>query len=358
MRNLLAAAVGTAAGQGLGSAPVALAQTPALITSTFFQPDNTVFGGWSEGDWDNYFKQYKALGFERVFTQWTSSNGKRFTGLNQLIKGAKKADIKIVVGLAYAVPCPKDKDTACPYDANIAKLRKYLNSTYLELVDLVDNYIPRDLQKNSSFDGWYLAEEVDGITLANTDRSEYGPRTVKQDRAEEWQKYFKNCLEYLNGKRSGNEVLRVYTSAYFGDKPHIKSSEFASFWQKVRSQIPDKIDFTVLLQDERGTGKLCFHELKAYIETLKSGPPQNQCKFGLIVELFDENTACDAPTTMAKLKPQIDMVRDLKQQTGSFIREISSFSASHDIFNARIAGMAREKTELGKAYSRYLGITA
>jgi hypothetical protein len=247
--------------------------SPYALQGTFIQLLSS-HNDWTEKEWRELFVYFETLKLSQIIIQWSVLDDMAFYSskihshateppLKTILKLADEYQIKVFIGLAYDTKY-WDKIQNKPH-----ALKSYFNHFY-KRSSLVATEITPHAIKHSSFQGWYISEEIDDLNW----RSVKSQQTLFH--------YLNQLTQHLNFLTPNKKVaLSGFSNAALSPK------DFQSFWQALLTSA--NIDI-VLFQDGIGVNKLQLDNLPSYFNAMQHATEKTETELQAIVETFTQTS--------------------------------------------------------------------
>ena len=269
------------------------------IHSLFYQPlleDNI--------NWEVTFQKLHQVDIKKVILQWSKFGVVDFVKddkwLKEILSSAQKYNIKVIVGL-YG-----DNNYFKVLENRNTDIKLYLSSLYKKNIKQAEKIYT--IAKNySSFDGYYIYDEVDDRNFIEIER----------------QKYLKEYLQTLADSIAKISNHCLYISGYFSK--NISPIDYVNMFSEITQK-----KYTLLLQSGIGAGLVDFNTTILYMKTFTK---EFKGKFTPIIEGFILKELKIQPTDFKSLKREVDLI---KKSTNN--SKLSLFSLKYfldkELFNA------------------------
>lgn len=270
----------------------------ARLTGTFLQP-----GGqhelWTEDEWGRLFQYFRELRLSQLIIQWSLYEGtalyptKSYEApadppLDTILRLADEAKMSVLVGLAHEEAFWKGVEGEPDLvEIYLQSLKRHSLIVAREAADIV--------REHSSFEGWYIPQEIDDETW------------LEPERREVLFHYLSDLNAGIRGVTAGGKLaLSGFSSA------RADPQALGCFWAElVRSTGVD----VVVFQDGIGAGKLDLRHLPLYLESIRRALEPEGRDLRVVVETFrqvtgppiDDRPFKAVPATLERLSQQLEV---------------------------------------------------
>jgi hypothetical protein len=276
-------------------------------------------------NFDSLFKKTHKAGFDTVFLQWSSYDDLSFypdsrpsiktdPRLTSIIRAACKADTKLWLGLHH------DSQFWNRSAKPLKDVKHYLHERLVDLkqrLPAIHSAIDKATPQTDCLKGWYIADEIDDMTWADSD-------------------YQKLLIDNLVATRNLlKEAEPRWPVAISGFTNRIKSpQDYAKLWDKLLTKANINL---LLFQDGIGAGKLTLPTLVDYVQPLAAMAKENSYNVSVVVELFNMRKKKDgshyfSSAAVARVKQQLA----LAEKAGA--EQLAVFAATPYLLQANMSG--------------------
>ncbi len=283
--------------------------SPAVLQGTFIQLLSH-HNERTESEWRKLFSHFKKLQLSQIVVQWSVLDEMAFyrsksyqnslnPALQTILKLADEHQIKVLIGLAYSTQY-WDKVQNQP-----SKLQLHFNDFYKRSFLAAKEILPLAMQ-HTSFQGWYISEEIDDLNWHNVERERILFR------------YLNQLTQHLRALTPSKKIaLSGFSNAA------LTPQKFQRFWQKLLTSA--NID-TVLFQDGIGVNKLQLDNLPNYFEALQTATTKTGVELQAIIEIFtqvsgspiDNNAFKAVPAPLDRVVQQLRISAQYTQKNIAF----------------------------------------
>ena len=245
------------------------------INSLFYQPLLK-----DKMNWEVTFQKLHQVHVKKIILQWSKFGVVDFLKddkwLKEILSYAQKYDIKVIVGL-YG-----DNEYFKILESRDTDIKLYLSNLHSENIKQAEK-VYTIAQNYSSFNGYYIYDEVDDTNFIEKER----------------QKYLKEYLQIVAESIAKISKHPLYISGYFSK--NISPSNYA----KIFSEITQK-KYTLFLQSGIGAGLVDKNTSSFYMKTFTK---EFNGKFIPMVEGFRFQESKIQATDFKSLKKEIDLIK-------------------------------------------------
>lgn len=246
-------------------------------------------------EWRELFEEFRAIGINTLFLQWTVVDRKPLfqtvrhemgasTPLAFILDLAEQSRIRVWFGLAL------DSSYWEEIKQSPELLRPYFRRRLQDLAGFLDDL--NATTAGAPFAGWYIPDEIDDRTWLDP-----GKRAILK-------KYLAETVALLKARRPGSKVAISGFSNSFADPDLL-----ASFWADVIKT--SDIDL-LLFQDGVGEGKVALENVGLYYEALDRAVRSLGAQLGAVVELFSlTSDGRRLPAGIGRIREQIAIANRL-----------------------------------------------
>lgn len=284
----------------LASSETALTPPAAALSGSFIQLTAS-HGDWDTYDWEELFSCFRRLGLTEIVVQWTVYDqvgffeSKNYEGvpnppLETILRLADESGINVFIGLVH------DSRYWDKIRLDLPQVSGYLNRLSRRCMAAANELVPR-VERHPSFQGWYIAQEIDDI---NWQRSP--EREVLFN-------FLRGLSENLHKLTAGRAVtLSAFSNAA------TDPVAFEEFWKSLLKAADIDIIF---LQDGVGANKLTLDELPFYFAAMERAVKAESRSMQVVVEIFnqrggpslDDGEFRAEPASLVRIKQQIQVAR-------------------------------------------------
>jgi Domain of unknown function (DUF4434) len=273
--------------------PEAEATCPGL-NSTFLQLTEAQLTR-PAAEWRQLFEEFREIGINTVFLQWTVVDRKPLfqtarhemgasTPLALILDLAEQSGVRVWFGLAF------DSSYWEEIKQPPGMLRPYFHRRLQDLAGFLDNL--NATTAGAPFAGWYIPDEIDDRTWLDPEK-----RAILK-------KYLAETVALLKARRPGSRVAISAFSNSFADPDLL-----ASFWADVIRA--SGIDL-LLFQDGVGEGKVALENIGLYYGALDRAVRSVGAQLGAVVELFSlTSDGHRLPAGTSRIREQIVIAHQL-----------------------------------------------
>ncbi len=243
-------------------------------------------------DWDKSFQKMSDCKIDKLILQWSRFGVVDFIKddkwLTPILQNAQKYNIKVVIGL-YG----DDRYFKILEDRK-TDIKKYLNS--LKRINIAQAKKIYAIARNySSFNGWYIYDEIDDTNFIEPNR----------------QIYLKEYLQFITDKLDSISLKPIYISGYFSN--HMTPKEYVKMFVSITPQ-----KYILLVQSGIGANLVNY---KNSIRYMKEFDKSFKREFIPIVEGFKFENSKAVAIDFKSLQRQIKLLQD-----SSKIKRVALFS--------------------------------
>lgn len=264
------------------------------LNSTFLQLTETQLSR-PAAEWRELFVEFREIGINTVFLQWTVVDRKPLfqtarhemgasTPLPLILDLAEQSGVRVWFGLAF------DSSYWEEIKQSPGMLRPYFHRRLQDLAGFLDNL--NATTAGVPFAGWYIPDEIDDRTWLDPEK-----RAILK-------KYLAETVALLKARRPGSRVAISGFSNSFADPDLV-----ASFWAEVIKA--SGIDL-LLFQDGVGEGKVALENIGLYYGALDRAVRSVGAQLGAVVELFSlTSDGHRLPAGTSRIREQIAIANRL-----------------------------------------------
>lgn len=240
---------------------------------------------WTEKDWQILFADLKALNVSDLVIQWAAYQNIRYYKTETQEDGSKQPVIQTILDLAdrnhmhLYMGLREDPTYWDVLEQKPREREAYFTKTLPVSLTVADELAPL-VQGHSSFQGWYIPEEVVESSWKDPDSRQI-------------------LFRYLNDVSVHLHQLtpsaRIAVSGFTNGESNPDSVE--EFWDELlRSSKIDRVFF----QDGIGAGKLTLEKLPTFLAAVSKATMKNGRSLQVVVELFEQSRVVDGVDFQAR----------------------------------------------------------
>lgn len=294
-------------------------------------------------EWERLFADMAAIGVAQVFVQWTLADGVAFWApggpervpdapppldhvpmVDALLGLAERHGMRVWLGLAHDAGWWAGIDRARP----AREVEVFLARRRLANLGVARALAPA-VAGRRAFAGWYVPDEVD-------DRNWLGA-----ERAALVADYLASLGRALEPLAPGAPIAASGFAQGWATPDQV-----ADLWRTIAARAPLAL---LLFQDGVGAEKLSLDDLPAYLPRLRAAVASHGTRLGVVVELFEAESAADAATFAAVPAPLARVERQLAAAWRGATGPVVGFSVPD--YLSPFGGAAA-----GRAYAAYRGV--
>lgn len=254
---------------------------------------------WDEADWRHLFGDFKTLRISKLVIQWSVSSDLAFypsktfhsegkLPLSSILDLADETGIEVHIGLWHDPNFWNNIKAAPELLESYLRHSRYRSKTIAKEIALM-------AQAHTSFQGWYISEEIDDLNWNEPIRR-------------------KILLDHLAGLTK--DLREITPGAEVGissfSNTRLDPESFFAFWKTILAE--SSID-TLYFQDGIGARKLEMNYLSLYLDAVNRAAHDSGCTLSIVVELFEqkmesgntEESFQAIPAPISRIEQQMEM---------------------------------------------------
>ena len=265
---------------------------------------------WTKNEWRTLFRHFKSLQLSQIIIQWSVLDKTAFyrsksyqntstPPLKTILELADEYQINVLIGLAY------DTKYWDRIQNHPSQLQAHFQDFYKRSFLAAKEILPQAIQ-HSSFQGWYISEEIDDINWHQSNSQKILFR------------YLNRLTQHLHALTPNKKIaLSGFSNAA------LTPQEFQFFWQTLLASA--NIDI-VLFQDGIGVNKLQLDNLPSYFNAMQHATTKTNTELQAIIEIFTQVSGSPInnkpfkaiPAPLDRVTQQLTIAEQYAQQNIAF----------------------------------------